>query len=121
MEMAKARANRETAEEGSLTRMLQSGKINRRRLGTAEAAEIPVGASAWLFKATRAEDIAHQRFELYAAERLADEWDTAVWEFWNHMLKCAEAYRIDHSGYGCSGYQADRDAARDAMREAAGK
>jgi hypothetical protein len=59
-------------------------------------------------------DIARQRFERYAAEKLGPEWaDTVRWEFWNHMLTQARSHRLDYSGFGSVEYQADRAKARE--------
>jgi hypothetical protein len=64
-------------------------------------------------------EIARQRFERYAVEKLGDEWDDTVrWEFWNHMLEQAKSHRLDHSGYGSFEYQADRAKAREELAAA---
>jgi hypothetical protein len=60
--------------------------------------------------------LARERFLNYVDEKLAGEFDTAIWEFWTFLLKKAESHRIDVSGYASLEYQQDRDTARQRYR-----
>ena len=40
-----------------------------------------------------------ERLLHYVDEKLAGEFDEAIWEFWTFLLKKAKSHRIDVSGY----------------------
>jgi hypothetical protein len=54
-----------------------------------------------------AANIARKRLEAYLSEKLNDEYDLAVWEFYTWLLEKAKQRGVDRSGYIPAAYHTD--------------
>jgi len=61
-----------------------------------------------------AEDIIKERLERCIKEKLskANAFPESVWEFYSHLLSCAEKHNVDFSGYASPSYKADETEAK---------
>jgi hypothetical protein len=57
-------------------------------------------------------NIAQERFLNFLNEKLKNEDDTTVWEFYSYLLEQAKNHKLDFSGYGSFEYQDDRAEAK---------
>ncbi|MDR2028297.1 MAG: hypothetical protein LBP93_02025 [Treponema sp.] len=57
--------------------------------------------------------IAKERFEQYLAEKLQNEWDDTVWEFYTWLLDQAKRHKPDYSGYIYPEYHRDEAEAKE--------